>query len=171
MSSPVLAPKTTLITLDLTHQVLGTSEIQSRVLGKELNSAHEATVLRQILHSLLMFFAGTYERIFSIDAGPPLHDPVAVAVLLSNLNSGSSSARPSLRFDDKKGTRYHVKVVTDGTHGADDLVKGHVGHTIATPAPANGGVTIPCGMDVERFWEIVLDCLQRADDVNAAQQA
>ncbi|KAK2789066.1 Uridine nucleosidase 1 [Onygenales sp. PD_12] len=179
LSSPVLSPKTTLVTLDLTHQVLGTPNVQSLILQTEIepvaNSAARApTVLRQILHALLVFFANTYDTVFGLDTGPPLHDPVAVAVLLSNLNSTSGENKQSelLRFDDRDGERFSVNVVTDGLHGTDSLLNGQVGRTVATPVEhGKAGVTIPRGVDVDGFWNIVLDCLKRADEWNTARMA
>ncbi|EGC41055.1 uridine nucleosidase [Histoplasma capsulatum var. duboisii H88] len=176
-SSPALAPKTVLIPLDLTHQVLCTPKVQSLILQTERqpvmgrsNVNLTPSVLRQILHSLLLYFAGTYETVFGLDVGPPLHDPVAVAVLLSNLNSsdnGSSHAR-YLHFDDRDGERFLVNVVTDGQHGSDRKITGEVGRTNASPVErGKAGVTIPRGVDVDAFWNIVLECLRRADDWNA----
>lgn len=160
-------------TLDLTHQVLATPIVQSLILQTELNggapSTSTPTVLRQILHALLLFFANTYDAVFELDTGPPLHDPVAVAVLLSNLNH---TPNPSpLRFDDKNGERFLVDVVTDGIHGRDPVLTGQLGRTVAKSVadPKPGGVTIPRGVDTDKFWDLILDCLRRADKCNAAR--
>lgn len=169
--SPVLAPKTTLVTLDLTHQVLATRKTQSLILSTESDEGSSTTVLRQILHGLLTFFAHTYDSVFGIDAGPPLHDPVAVAVLFSNLNNSQMSGHQGLlQFDDKQGERYLVNVVTDGSHGNDVQTTGEVGRTVVTKvADGCGGVTIPASLDVDRFWAILLDCLERAEKCVSAQ--
>ncbi|KKZ58474.1 DNA glycosylase [[Emmonsia] crescens] len=178
-SSPVLAPKTILIPLDLTHQVLGTPRVQSLILQTEPQPVangngvnHTPSVLRQILHALLIYFANTYESVFGLDVGPPLHDPVAVAVLLSNLNNSNyGSKNPGfLYFDDRDGERFLVNVVTDGQHGSDLELTGEVGRTHASPLEhGECGVTIPRRVDVDAFWNIVLDCLRRADDWNASR--
>ncbi|KAK2733877.1 Uridine nucleosidase 1 [Myotisia sp. PD_48] len=176
-SSPVLAPKTTLITLDLTHQVLATLDIQSLVLGGEASSDAEGkgfpSILRQILHALLIFFANTYDTVFGISAGPPLHDPLAVAVLLSNLNTDQANhmigAGDVIKFDDGEGRRYNVNVVTDGQHSKDHDLGSQVGRIIATPVSnleGTGGVTIPCSVDVNKFWAMIVSCLERADSWN-----
>ncbi|KAM5441228.1 Uridine nucleosidase 1 [Microsporum ferrugineum] len=173
-SSPVLAPKTTLVTVDLTHQVLATKAVQSRILGFDgaTGEKQSPSVLRQILHALLTYFAGTYDSVFGISAGPPLHDPLAVAILLSNLNDQAKKAdglKEQLPFDDASGTRYNVSIVTDGLHhcvdGAD--LQGEVGRTNVSPClDGVGGVTIPCSLDVDKFWETIYDCLDRADRWN-----
>jgi uridine nucleosidase len=76
-ANPVVAPKTTMIPLDVTHLVLATREVQELLLygpegkGAAENAADEAageaaagkkgkTVLRTMLVELLNFFASTY---------------------------------------------------------------------------------------------------------------
>ncbi|KAK2877201.1 hypothetical protein FQN49_001351 [Arthroderma sp. PD_2] len=174
LSSPVLAPKSTLVTVDLTHQVLATKAVQARILGIDdtTKEKQSPTVLRQILHALLTYFASTYDTVFGISAGPPLHDPLAVAILLSNLNDQAKRAnilKEQLTFNDGDGKRYNVSVVTDGLHhcveGAD--LQGEIGRTVVSPCSHSvGGVTIPQALDVDKFWETIYDCLDRADKWN-----
>ncbi|KAL1971127.1 hypothetical protein VTN77DRAFT_78 [Rasamsonia byssochlamydoides] len=169
LSNPILAPKTTLISLDLTHQVLATPAVQARILGQgRPTGLSSPSVLRQILHALLTFFAGTYKAVFGIDSGPPLHDPLAVAVLLSNLNPTFAKAHPgkAIRFDDKGGERFSVTVVTDGHHGKDVSITGQLGRTIAKPMEGKG-IAIPRGVDTDAFWDLVLYCVERAEQCAA----
>jgi uridine nucleosidase len=163
LSNPILAPKTTLIGLDLTHQVLATISVQERVLKASISEASTASDLRRMLFDLLVFFGSTYDTQFGM-ADPPLHDPLAVAVILSNLNPEYAQAHPDsvLRFDDKNGERFAVKVVTDGQHGSTTDVTGQLGRTIAK-ATEGAGVSIPRGVDTEVFWGLVLSCLERAE--------
>jgi uridine nucleosidase len=166
----MVAFKTTIASLDLTHQVLASEDVQDRILYGASNSSKEPTVIRQILHALLVFFAGTYEKVFGLIAGPPLHDPLAVAVILSNLNPAFAKAHPdqALKFDDKGGERFSLRIITDGEHGADVSVTGQLGRSIA--AQVDGpGVAIPRGVDLDAFWTMISDCVQLADDHNAAR--
>lgn len=55
-ANDALAKKTTLIPLDLTHQVLGTAEVKRSL----LRGKHGQTILRTMLVELLDFFAATY---------------------------------------------------------------------------------------------------------------
>jgi uridine nucleosidase len=132
------------------------------------------SILRQTLHSLLLFFAKTYNSIFGLGTGPPLHDPVAVAVLLSNLNPAMGPREMSenmLRFSDNDGERFVVNVVTEGQHGRDPLRTGQLGRTIVKPVPGGkkvGGIAIPRRVDVDAFWDMIVDCIQRADQWNIA---
>ncbi|OQE46653.1 hypothetical protein PENCOP_c001G08514 [Penicillium coprophilum] len=170
LSNPVLASKTTMIGLDLTHQVLASQAVQTRILHGSIHSTSEPTVLRQILHALLTFFAATYEKCFGLITGPPLHDPIAVAVILSTLNPAFAKKHPdqALTFDDKGGERFAVSIVTDGQHGKDVSTTGQLGRSIATPVDG-AGVAIPRGIDLDAFWNIILQCVQLADDCNAAR--
>ncbi|KAI1908465.1 Uridine nucleosidase 1 [Ophidiomyces ophidiicola] len=170
LTSPIVAPKTTLVTLDLTHQVLATQKIQSLILATESGDGSEPSVLRRMLHALLLFFANTYQTVFGLDTGPPLHDPVSVAVLLSNLNSSQiGDKKDILWFNDDNGKRFAIDVVTDGVHGNDIQLTGQVGRTVATKAEGTDGVTIPTAMDVDKFWDVILCCLERAEKCNSAR--
>ncbi|KAI9849471.1 MAG: Uridine nucleosidase 1 [Sclerophora amabilis] len=170
-SNPALASKTTLIPLDLTHQVLATPPILARLLPSQQQSpqapsTQQANVstssptstsirarnLRPLFHDLLTYFASTYARVFGISAGPPLHDPLAVAVVLADHPdpeyriwfSDESSAR-----DAEVSTRWHIDVVTAGDTG-EISHNNMLGRTVAKPitrrpstssplAPGNGG--------------------------------
>lgn len=156
--------------------MLATPNVQSLILRTDPNSTAStvtsSSILRQILHALLLYFANTYDTVFGINAGPPLHDPLAVAVLLSNLNGSLDGKDGLLQFDDRDGERFAVKVVTDGTHGKEPEVRGQLGRTIVSPisgGKTTGGVAIPRGVDADGFWNIVLDCLRRADEWNVAR--
>ncbi|KAJ5294618.1 hypothetical protein N7508_009439 [Penicillium antarcticum] len=169
-SNPVLASKTTIVALDLTHQVLASQAVQTRILHGSTRSSQEPTVLRRILHALLTFFAATYEKAFGLTTGPPLHDPLAVAVILSTLNPTFANKHPNqaLAFDDKGGERFHLCIVTDGKHGKDSSVTGQLGRSIATPVQGPG-VAIPRGVDLDAFWNMILQCIQLADDCNSTR--
>ena len=163
-----------MITIDLTHQVFATPQVQSLILQAETEPSggspsisKKPTVLRQMLHALLLFFGNTYDTVYGLDTGPPLHDPVAVAVLLSNLNLSQDNAE--LRFDDNNQERFLVNVITDGIQGRDPVLTGQVGRTVAKAVadPKAGGVAIPRSVDTDKFWELILGCLRRADKCNA----
>ncbi|KAI9785288.1 MAG: Uridine nucleosidase 1 [Candelina submexicana] len=116
-SNPVLAAKTTLITLDLTHQVLATPEVVQLLLhGENLQSYNDRSHLRQLLHDLLTFFAATYAEVFGLTSGPALHDPLAVAVVLCDqpeykglIDTNTSEPRVLEVVTDAKN--YKVKLV------------------------------------------------------------
>ncbi|KAL5337659.1 Inosine/uridine-preferring nucleoside hydrolase domain-containing protein [Aspergillus crustosus] len=170
-SNEILAPKTFLMTLDLTHQVLASSDVQTSILYADGDPSVPPTVLRQILYELLLFFASTYETEFGLTTGPPLHDPLAVAAIISTLNPEFARSHPNqaLKFDDRNGERFAVSVITDGLHGHDVALVGELGRSVVSNHPS--GVSIPRGVDLEAFWGIILDCIRRADALNAARVA
>lgn len=154
-SNPILAPKTTLIPLDLTHQVLGNESVM-QALRHGYNStttekeAPATSPVRHLFLEILTFFASTYAREFAMNDGPPLHDPIAVAAIFA----------PEL-FDDNQGERYEVYVVRDGDDSLLDHMRGagHVGQCGRTCVrlleKGTGGVRIPRSLEVGVFWQMI----------------
>ena len=104
-----------------------------------------------MFHDLLVFFAHTYSEVYGLTEGPPLHDPVAVAVLLE----------PMMRFTDNGGERWHINVITDGLHSRHEEERGQVGRTVVTKSDG-GGVRIPRSVLVRSFWTVLDQCLEEA---------
>lgn len=158
----VLAGKTTLVPLDLTHQFLATPYVQKMLLHgpkADINGATNApqpSEVRELFIEILNFFAGTYATVFGIILGPPLHDPLAVAAAIT----------PEL-LDDLGGERYAVDVVTEGEHGSAEHVRSgasQCGRTIATQLPRDqAGVRIPRALQKEKLWKMIEQCLASAE--------
>jgi uridine nucleosidase len=166
-SNPVLASKAVLIPLDLTHLVLATKEVQEHLLNGKEGSAG-TTTLRTMLVELLAFFAKTYADVFGLTEGPPLHDPLAVAVVLDGV---AGQQIPFYDFaggldGERRRERFKVRVVTEGSH--EDAKNGaQTGRTIVTLLPdGEEGVKIPRGLDIPRFWDVLEGCVKMADEVN-----
>ncbi|PVH76601.1 Inosine/uridine-preferring nucleoside hydrolase [Cadophora sp. DSE1049] len=183
LEHPILSKKTILIPLDVTHLVLATGEVQDMLhygKGKEGEGAlkegeKECSTLRRMLVELLTFFANTYADVFGITAGPPLHDPLAVAAILDGIPGVeipfydyiANSINP-----EKKGKRerYAVQVITEGTH-EDALAGAQTGRTVVNLLDeGEEGVKIPRGLDVKRFWDVLEDCLAAADGMNESRR-
>lgn len=107
--------------------------------------------------------------VFGITAGPPLHDPLALAAVLT----GTPEEIVFYDWDGVKsqGTkhneRFDVTVITEGT--AEEAQRGEkqTGRTIANVLPAGeAGVRIPRGVDVDQFWQVIEECIERADETN-----
>lgn len=170
-SNTALAAKTTLIPLDLTHQFLATSQVQMRLLfGYGSTSTAEPTLastspVRRLFFEILNFFAKTYADVFGLKAGPPTHDPLAVA----------AAFRPDLfhcnmdgRQEGDQTERFNVQVITEGEHGSsEEILNGpsQCGRTIVTAvAPAEtGGVKIPRGLETMDLWSLIEGCLRHAE--------
>ncbi|TVY57084.1 Uridine nucleosidase [Lachnellula cervina] len=185
-SNPVLSKKTTLIPLDVTHLCLATPDVQNLLLwGKDsVKSGDDGkTVLRRMLADLLNFFAATYAEVFGLTAGPPLHDPLAVATIFDGIPgleipfydfkpkvTGVEDDLGSGVGEDRRRERYKVEIVTEGSH--DDASKGaQTGRSIVRLLPeGEEGVKIPRGLNVGRFWKVLEECMERADEVNAVNR-
>ncbi|KAJ6785552.1 hypothetical protein PWT90_06964 [Aphanocladium album] len=178
--NPVLARKMTVVPLDLSHQVLATSKVHQMLLhgrggvGKVAPDAAAdtgKTTLRTMLVELLYFFSKTYADVFGITEGPPLHDPLAVAAVLAGtpdeiaFHDWDAERSEAPRYDE----RFDVSVTTVGVFEDAQAGKAETGRTIATLLPrGQPGVRIPRSMDVAKFWDVIEDCTERADAVNAA---
>jgi len=167
----VLNTKTVLIPLDVTHLVLATKEIQALLLfGKEggIEKTMGNSTLRVMLVELLTYFANTYAEVFGITKGPPLHDPLAVAVILDGISSEEIPFYDFVGGGKRTRERYEVKIVKDGTH-EEAQMGAETGRTLVKLLPeGQQGVKIPRGLNVKRFWSVLDDCLERADEVNKA---
>ena len=153
----ILRKKTTMVPLDLTHLVIGTEEVTSMLLwGGERRDGEEPSKMRRMIVELMVFYKETYETMFGFTQGPPLHDPLAVAVLLDGMSGVEVPFWDGQGKDDGDGVRmrYEIEVVKQGEQ---------TGRTLVRLLPVGDeGVRIPKGLDVERFWKVVDECLERA---------
>ncbi|XTI93985.1 Inosine/uridine-preferring nucleoside hydrolase [Cenococcum geophilum] len=152
-TNPILAPKTTLIPLDVTHQVLGTAEVRHGLLyGYDPRAS---IVTKDDSHDTqgAVTSGAKPSPVFALTSGPPLHDPLAVAAAIE----------PET-FNDVGGERFLVDIVTKGVHAADKASVGELGRTKVTKLPmGQPGVRIPRGLDVTRFWYLTELALRSAD--------
>ena len=153
--NPVLQPKTVLVPLDVTHQAFATKEEQEMVLHGTFGRRSSPSNVRRMYHDLLMFFAKTYADVFGLKEGPPLHDPVAVAVLVHDCPSASTR----IKFDDNGGERWDVQVELAGDEMGRTKVK-----------PAKEGIMIPRTLDLKQFWRVLNECLDMVDEKLAGEQ-
>jgi uridine nucleosidase len=159
LEKKVLASKTTLVTLDLTHRFLATEEVQKALLYgyQKGSSSAELSLPRKLFGEILAFFAKTYANVFGIQAGPPVHDVLAVAATFA----------PSL-FKDNDGERFEIDVMTDGSHHRTATMlasQSQVGRTHATPVvTGQTGVRIPRDVDCDAMWRLIDECLSRSEE-------
>ncbi|ODQ81147.1 hypothetical protein BABINDRAFT_33839 [Babjeviella inositovora NRRL Y-12698] len=139
-----MAPKTILIPLNLTHQAICTKKV--RVGLYDPSNPSKSSPLRQMFSELMMFFAITCETQGFMD-GPPVHDPVAVYVLLAMYGEAG------LGFE---YTSYDLTVPLEGEREGETAV--------VKEDPQ--GVKVGLGLNIEKFWNAFLQCMELAD-VNA----
>jgi uridine nucleosidase len=143
---PILAHKTVLIPLDLTHQACVTSDRMERLYKGERG----VTKLRRAFYELLMFCESSYAKHAGMKGGAPLHDPLAVAALLFDHKDPISM----IGLDDNEGERWDVDVILEGDQA---------GRLVVTKS-ANAGILIPRSINFSRFWSTFEDCMSRADE-------
>lgn len=137
--------------------MIATTEIIESLL-RGFENQKEPSVLRVLFKQILTFFAKTYADVFGLVDGPPLHDPLAVAACFV----------PDI-FDDAGGERYSIKVVTDGEHGTDEIVRNtsQCGRTIVSKLPdGESGVRIPRALRALVLWRMLDLCMQQAEGQN-----
>ncbi|WP_293694890.1 nucleoside hydrolase [uncultured Agrococcus sp.] len=130
----------TMVGLDLTHQALATEDVVQRV-------DDVGTVPARFVGELLEFFGHTYREVQGF-AHPPVHDPCAVAHVID----------PTI----VRATRMPIVVETTGTHT--------LGMTVAdlrTEAPADCRTSAALELDRERFWDVIVDALERIGNPKA----
>ena len=147
LTNTVLAQKSTILPLDVSHQAFATEAIRDTL----RNGKQGATRLRRAIHELLTFYGATYSQVYGLDQGPPLHDPLAVAVLLSD----HPDEDLKIDVDDHCGERFKVDVTLEGPE---------MGRTVITPSESGKGVRIPRGLDLPKFWDTLNFCLEEADE-------
>jgi purine nucleosidase/pyrimidine-specific ribonucleoside hydrolase len=123
----------TMCGLNVTHQALADEAVLARI-------AAIGGPLARVCADLLGFFAGTYREIWGFPA-PPVHDPVAVALV----------AEPDVVTTTR--TRLDIELTGTFTRGATvvDLYA-------RTGRPPNADVAV--GLAVPRFWDLVVAAIE-----------
>jgi inosine-uridine nucleoside N-ribohydrolase len=123
----------TMCGLNVTHQALADEAVLSRI-------AAIGSPLARVCVDLLRFFASTYRDIWGFPA-PPLHDPVAVALL----------AEPGVVTTAR--ARLDIELTGTFTRGATvaDLYE-------RTGREPNADVAV--GLDAARFWDLVVGAIE-----------
>ncbi|MFE0171136.1 nucleoside hydrolase [Streptomyces sp. NPDC059002] len=130
----------TMVGLDLTHQALATPEVTERI-------AKVGTKPAVFVGELLDFFGAMYLEAQGFDA-PPVHDPCAVAYVID----------PSVMTVRKAP----VDIELTGT-----LTLGMTVTDFRAPAPDDCHTQVAVGLDHQRFWDLIVDALERIGDVRA----
>lgn len=140
----LLASKTMLIPLDLTLQACIDDATQHTL----LIGHRDTTQLRSVFNKLLHFYA------YSYPGGPPLHDPIAVAVLLADGMLHESQASSAEMME-----RWTIKLILDGHERGRTQIQA-----------ATEGVTIPRTLHSIQFWQTVVECMDYADESTGYQE-
>ena len=118
--------------LNITHQALATPEILDRIAKLDTKLAH--TIV-----DLLKFFADTYRDVFGMP-NPPVHDPVALAIIIDMSVAKLVSAPVSVELSGE---------LTRGATVVD--LYGITGQT--------ANVDVAMELDVDKFWNMLIDAI------------
>ncbi len=141
---PIIAPKTILLPIDVTHTAILSESVEKQILNEP-----NTTLLRKMLYELMVFFKDTYVKEQGFVDGPPIHDPLAVIVLLEEYgveNMGIESIR------------YQLDTVEEGE------LEGKLEYK-----PDDRGVKVVTKLDIGKFWEIILKVITIADGDHTAE--
>jgi purine nucleosidase len=136
--------KVVMVGLDLTHQALATPDVADRI-------AAVGTAPARFVRELLDFFGTTYADVAGFDS-PPVHDPCAVAYVID----------PTI----VRAVQMPLAVETQGA-----LTTGMTVADRRSPAPADCPTWAATELDRERFWDLVVDALERIGDPEATGAA
>lgn len=128
-----------MVGLDLTHQALATDEVANRI-------AAVGTKPAKFVGELLEFFGQTYKDAQGFDF-PPVHDPCAVAYVID----------PSVMTT----RRVPLDVELTGT-----LTLGMTVADFRAPAPDDCTTSVAVDLDHQKFWDLVVDSLERIGEVD-----
>ncbi|QHC24266.1 uridine-preferring nucleoside hydrolase UriH [Streptomyces sp. GS7] len=131
----------TMVGLDLTHQALATPDVEARI-------AAVGTAPARFVLELLDFFREAYRENQGF-AFPPVHDPCAVAYVI---DPDVMTVRKAPVDIELRGALTLGMTVTD----------------FRAPAPADCHTQVAVTLDHERFWNLVVDALERIGEGRAA---
>jgi purine nucleosidase len=126
-----------MVGLDVTHQALATPDVVARIAGV-------GTAPARFVVELLEFFGRSYRETMGF-AHPPVHDPCALAYVID----------PSVLT---------VRRAPVDVELAGELTTGMTVADLRGPAPEGGRTSVAVGLDRERFWDLVVDALERIGD-------
>lgn len=146
VEDPELSYKTVLAPLNYTHKSIATQQIRD---GLYLADDPElSSKLRLGFHQILMFYYIHYKKNPAFAEGPPIHDPLALFLVIDMLSivNGHESA-------DLKYHRTDIKVALEGEHEGESVAAGSSKH----------GVVVGDSTDFSKFWNYICTALRNAD--------
>lgn len=133
----------TMVGLDVTHQALATPDVLERI--EQLGTAPA-----RFVSDLLKFFRSTYREQQGFDS-PPVHDPCAVARVID----------PTV----VEVRRTPVDIELTGT-----LTMGMTVADFRAPAPEDCTTQVAVGLDTDKFWDLIVDALERIGEVEVSDE-
>ncbi|KIK96071.1 hypothetical protein PAXRUDRAFT_337699 [Paxillus rubicundulus Ve08.2h10] len=150
--------KTVMIPINVTHTAIANKIIHSRLCSSSQDDNHTSdspsTNLRAMMSSLITFFGDTYREVFDFQEGPPLHDALTIAYV----------SDPGLF----QGKRYRVDVENHGRHTTGETVVDTWDYRKCddTWGPTGKNCLILESLEVDKFFDMFLDCVNRCDKMS-----
>ncbi|OBZ70509.1 Inosine-uridine-preferring nucleoside hydrolase [Grifola frondosa] len=151
--------KKTMIPLNVTHTAIVTRDILCELLAPSVLADADvlpkaSTTLRNMLSTLIGFFAESYKSTFGFADGPPLHDALTIAYV----------SQPEL-FRCK---RYRVDVELSGTHTAGETVVDVWEYRCCDDSwgPLGKNCLVAEALNIKGFFKLFLECVDRCDAVS-----
>ena len=171
LSDPRLSDRITIVPLDLTHSVLATPHVLARLRGGP--GPGTGSTLRTMLFELLTYFSDTYMSVFGITAGPPLHDPLAVAAVLptDEIAWQMDRVRVHVVCHGKQLGKTTADRAPESSPEPDALESSAaaavprvgLGGGVHQPQEVHTMVKVPRAVDVDAFWDVLLGLVAQAD--------
>ena len=119
--------------LNITHQALATTEVLARITALD-------THLARVIVDLMRFFAETYRDVFGMPH-PPVHDPVAIAIIIDMSIAKLVSAPVAIEL-------------------TGDLTRGATVVDLYGTTGQQANVEVAMELDVEKFWNIMISAIK-----------
>ncbi|ODV63288.1 trifunctional uridine nucleosidase/nicotinamide riboside hydrolase/nicotinic acid riboside hydrolase [Ascoidea rubescens DSM 1968] len=164
--------KILLAPLNITHTLLVTKDVLKNILKPQnspissgSSSSSSSSNFRKMIYDLLTFFAKTNEAEQNWFDGPPLHDPLAIALVLNFFQKDNVSVKdPSSLNNYNLNVNFNCCKVRSISHG---LQKGMI-QILQDNIPHGNGVMIAESLNIDAFWKILYDVIDLADNVSPA---
>lgn len=153
-----LANKTILCPLNITHTVLANKEVRETIYSEFTANNSE---LRHTFSKILSFYSKLYEEKYHNHVGPPVHDPLAVFLVLAMV--AQDTPRLS-KFATKCNFVYlqrRLKVVLEGENMGETIIENG---NMDPLYKEEGGVYIGLSINNPFYWGHVFEALEYADE-------
>lgn len=152
-----LAGKIILAPLNITHRAVATEDVLARIYTAD---GTNNSPLRLMFRNLIEFYAGSYRKRYPNYSGPPIHDPLALFLVLPLL----ALSMPEYRvFADACNLEYlqrKLSVTHDGEQiGKTTYAPVHLDPLYVDPR----GVMVAMHVNIPIFWDFMLAALDIAD--------
>ncbi|CUM48572.1 unnamed protein product [Debaryomyces tyrocola] len=156
LSDKDLTGKTILVPINITHTAIATEKVRNNI-GCMFEGLKRSPV-RKLFYETIMFFAETNRIDQDFTEGPPVHDPLAVFLILAVINK-QDNIEDDINF---VYLRQHINVVQQGEREGETKIV--VRDNLDETEDKTDGIYIGMEANIELFWSFVFQALERADD-------